>query len=490
MLPMIRRLSFIPALLTLSAVAVADFPAGYTPPPLPPEITFPTNKTIKITDVGAVADGKTLATDAIRKAIDECAAAGGGVVQIPAGEYLTGPIHFKSNITLQVDEGATVKFTTDRSQYPIVRTRYEAVDIMNFSPLIYAYQCQNIRITGKGTLDGQGQEWWAWARSNSARAAATPPAGQPGAAPARGANSGQGMGPDASGRALMLAYTNDREGKYPLEQRVFGDKVPGMRPCFIEPYECKNVVIEGVTVKQSPFWTIHPLYSENVTVRNCVIIGNGPNTDGCDPDSCKTVLIENVDFTTGDDCIAIKSGRDGDGIRRNAPCENITIRNCTMKGGHGAITMGSETSAFIRNVFAENCKVDGPDSAIRLKTTRGRGGGIENVFVRNVTTNKTLRYAITIDMMYSRTQPAPKSETTPEIRNVYIDGFTCEQSPQAIYIMGLEESPVENVTLKNIKVTGDKGARVENVVGFTRENVNVTAKTGETWTIQNVKEKP
>lgn len=468
-----------------SAPAFADFPAGYTPPPLPPQVTFPSNKIIKITDRGAVADGKTLATPAIHKAIEECAAAGGGVVQVPAGEFLTGAIHLKSNITLQVDEGATLKFTSDRSHYPVVRTRYEAVDIMNFSPLIYAYQCENIRITGKGTLDGQGQDWWAWARSISTRPITTP---DDQTATPRGGNSGQGMGPDAAGRRLMLQYTADREGKFPLEERVFGEKVPGMRPCLLETYECKNVLIEGLTFTQSPFWTIHPVYSENVTVRGVTVHGNGPNTDGCNPDSSKTVLIEDCNFITGDDCIAIKSGRDGDGIRRNRSCENITIRNCTMKDGHGAITMGSETSGFIRNVFAENCQIDGPDSAIRLKTTRGRGGGVENLFARNITVTKTLRYAITIDMLYSRTQPAPKSETTPVFRNLYIDGFTCESAPQSIYVMGLAESPVENLTLKNIRINGERGAAIEHVAGFTRENVQITPKTGEAWTIRNVRE--
>ena len=200
-------------------------------------------------------------------------------------EYLAGAIQLKSNITLQIDEGVVLRFTTDRTKYPLVKTRYECTDIMNYSPLIYANNCENIRISGKGTLDGQGATWWAWRNGKPAAAA-------------------------------LKKYTDDREGKYPLEQRVFGEAVQGLRPCMIEPYECKNVVIEGVTVENSPFWTIHPVYSEDVTVRGVTVVGDGPNTDGCDPDSCKTVLIDKCHFTTGDDCIAIKSGRDGDGIGR------------------------------------------------------------------------------------------------------------------------------------------------------------------------------
>jgi polygalacturonase len=433
----------------------------YAAPKLPAEGKFPSDKIIKITDAGAVADGATLASGAIAKAIDQVAAAGGGIVQFPAQGaatvYLTGPIRLKSNVTLQIDEGVTVKFSNDRSLYPLVKTRYESVDIMNFSPLIYAYQCENIKITGKGTLDGQGSAWWAWARGNPST-------------------------------AIMRNYTNDREGKFPLDQRVFGNEHPGYRTCFIEPYECKKVVIEGVTLRQSPFWNIHPVYSEDVIVRDVTVFGDGPNTDGCDPDSCKRVLIEKCDFTTGDDCIAIKSGRDGDGIRKNATCEDITIKDCIMKGGHGAVTMGSETSAGIKHVYSENCKVDGPDSAIRLKSTRGRGGGIEDVFIKNMQVTSTKQYGITIDMMYTRTTEGPKGETTPVFKNIRIEDFTCNAAPQGIYINGLTESNVENVILKNITIKGDKGARIQYVTGLTRENVTLTPRTGEPWDIQNSKE--
>jgi len=447
-------------LLTLATAALG---AEYVAPPLPTEMKFPSDKVVKITDVGAVADGTTLCSDAIAKAIDQCAAAGGGVVELPKTDqgntYLSGPITLKSNITLQVDEGVTLKFSTDHKLYPMVKTRYESVDIMNFSPLIYAYQCANIRITGKGTLDGQGRAWWTWAQQNNA------------------------------GRRLMPQYTNDRAGKFPLEQRIFGDTNPGYRTCFIEPYECQNVLIEGVTLHASPFWNIHPLYSTNIIVRGVTVFGDGgPNTDGCDPDSSKNVLIEKCNFTTGDDCIAIKSGRDGDGIRKNATCENITIRDCVMKGGHGAVTMGSETSAGIKHVFAENCQVDGPDSAIRLKSTRGRGGGIEDVYIRNMAVTSTNQYGITIDMRYTQTAEAPLGETTPVFRNIRIENFTCNNSKQALYVMGLNESRVENVVLKDISIKAAKGAHLEYINGFTRENVKITPTSGPDWELVNATE--
>ena len=455
---MCRGFRVVPLLLILATAALG---AEYAAPPLPAEVKFPSDKVVKITDTGAVADGATLCTEAIAQAIEQCAAAGGGIVELARTDkgavYLSGAISLKSNITLQVDEGVTLKFTTDRTKYPLVRSRFECTDVMNYSPLIYAYQCQNVRVTGKGTLDGQGSTWWTWRT------------GKP--------------GPNA-----IRQYTDDRAGKFPLEQRVFGEQVQGLRPCFIEPYECKNVVIEGVTLRQSPFWNIHPLYSENVIVRNVTVFGDGPNTDGCDPDSCKTVLIEKCNFTTGDDCIAIKSGRYGDGIRRNAPCENITIRDCVMKGGHGAVTMGSETSAGIRHVYAENCQVDGPDSAIRLKSTRGRGGGIEDVYIRNMAVTSTNQYGITIDMRYTQTAEAPFGETTPVFKNIRIENFTCGNSKQALYVMGLNESRVENVVLKDVTIKAGKGAHLEYVNGFTRENVQITPASGAEWELVNATE--
>jgi polygalacturonase len=468
-------------LFALITACSTTFAADFIAPPLPPAIDFPSAKTVKVTDTGAVADDSTLCTDAIAKAIDQVAAAGGGIVQFPAADkpYLTGRIKLKSNITLQIDEGAVIKFATDPKLYPLEKTRYEDVDIMNYSPLIYAYQCENIRITGKGTVDGQGQWWWNWARN--------PPGATPrNAGSPAGGSSGQGVGGTAEAKRLMALYTQDRDGKYPLEERIFGDKNTGYRPTFIEPYECKNVLIEGITIKNSPFWTVHPLYTTNFTLRNANVSGDGPNTDGCDPDSCNTVLIENVTFNTGDDCIAIKSGRDGDGIRRNRLCENLTIRNCIMNGGHGAVTLGSETSAGIRHVLAENCTIDGPDVAIRLKSARHRGGGFEDLMARNITVKSVKQTAILVTLRYGSPVPeTPKNETTPVANNIWIENFTCEKAPQAISLLGLNESHIENVTLKNVTITSNKGAVVDFVDGLTRDNVTITPATGEPWTITN-----
>ncbi|MGH7975402.1 MAG: glycoside hydrolase family 28 protein, partial [Limisphaerales bacterium] len=276
-----------------------------------------------ITNFGAVADGKTDCSKAIAKAIDACAENGGGRVIIPAGEFFTGAIHLRSNVNLHLETNAVLKFSTDPKAYlPVVFTRFEGTELYNYSPLIYALGQKNIAVTGEGTLDGQadGTNWWAWKKT-----------------PAR----------------ARLVKTADEN--VPVTQRRFGEGGE-LRPDFVEFNRCKNVLIEGVRIRRSPMWELHPLLCTNVTVRGVNIVSHGPNNDGCDPESCRDVLIENCLFDTGDDCIAIKSGRNNDGRRVNVPSENIVIRNCTMKDGHGGVTIGSEISGSCRNVFVENCQ--------------------------------------------------------------------------------------------------------------------------------------
>jgi unsaturated rhamnogalacturonyl hydrolase len=412
-------------------------------PPMFPARDFPINS------YGATPGGTSDSTDAIRKAIEACNKAGGGRVVVPAGVFMTGAIRLLSNVNLHISEGATLKFSTDPSKYlPVVYTRWEGTELMNYSPFIYAFEQQNIAITGKGTLDGSASDenWWKWAR----RQGSTP---APATADVR--------------RLREMGNSN-----VPVSQRVFGAG-HFLRPTFIEPYRSKNILIEGVRIVNSPFWEIHPTLSTNVTVRGVDIFSHGPNNDGCDPESSKDVLIEDCIFDTGDDCIAIKSGRDDDGRRVGVASENIIVRNCTMKDGHGGVVIGSEISGDCRNVFVEDCKMDSPnlDRALRFKSNAIRGGVLENVFMRNVEVGRVSEAVLTIDMLYDTGDKGPYK---PVVRNVHLENVTSRSSPRVMWIVGFPGVVIDGISFKNCTFRGVESAEVLNHAGsFSFENVTI-----------------
>jgi len=419
------------------------------PPPFP-------DRQFDIEEYGAVGDGTTNCTDAFRKAIQECADAGGGQVLVPAGRFLTGPIHLKSNVNLHVTEGATVLFSTDPSDYSdLVLTRWEGVECMNYSPLIYACDQQNIGITGSGVLDGQGSDenWWSWKGKN-----------RPGWK--------EGMPDQKADRTELFAMA---EKGVPVGDRVFGEG-HYLRPNFVQPYRCRNILIEGVTFRNSPMWFIHPVLCTNVTVRDLTVVGPGPNNDGCNPESSKDVLIRNCYFDTGDDCIAIKSGRNADGRRVNVPSENIVIQDCRMKDGHGGVVVGSEISGGVRNVYAENCLMDSPnlDRALRIKTNSIRGGTIENIFARNIEVGEVSEAVFKINFFY---EEGDAGEFTPVVRNISIENLTCKKGLYAIWIRAYERSPVENLLLEECRFEGiQKESVLEGVRGLSLRQVTVNGE--------------
>jgi polygalacturonase len=410
-----------------------------------------------ITDFGAKGDGKHDCRPAFAEAIAACTAAGGGRVVVPPGEWLVnGPIHLQSGVNLYVQSGATIRFSHEAKHFlPLVFTRFEGTELMNYSPLVYAIDQENIAVTGEGTLDGQAAKnrWWHWK-------------GKWGGDVDHGWRPGD---PDQTAAVKKLTSLAD-EGTPPTE-RQFGEGFR-LRPNFIQFYRCKNVHIEGVTVINSPMWVLHPVLCENVAVRAVSIVSHGPNNDGCNPESCRNVLIENCTFDTGDDCIAIKSGRNADGRRLNKPSENVVVRGCNMKDGHGGVTMGSEMSGGIRNVFVEDCSMSSPnlDRAIRIKSNSRRGGFVENLFVRDVDVPQVSDAVIHIDLRYD----AETGEHLPAVRNLFIDRLTAGKSGQAFCLLGLAEQPIQNVVISNSSFENSSKPSVsEFVESLTLNNVSL-----------------
>lgn len=420
---------------------------------------FPKNY-FSIIDFNAVEGGTVKCTEAIQKAINKAASEGGGYVIIPKGKWLTGAIHLDNNINLHLEKDAELIFSQDPKDYlPVVFSRHEDVECYKYSAFIYANNKENIAITGTGILNGQGKSWWDYKTKKR--------------------------------DSEVLLYEMGKNN-VPVEERIFdGTNGRELRPAFFQPMNCKNVLVEGVTFLFGAFWTITPTYCENVIVRKVKIItfgdlGDTPNGDGVNPSSSRNVLIEDCEFSTGDDCIAIKAGRDNDGLRVNKPCENIIIRNCKGLIGHGGIVIGSETSGGVRNVYAENCQFYHTDRVVRIKTTRGRGGMIENMWFKDLTGDSIQKEAIRINMRYNPQGPLidrlpaqPVTKTTPIIRNIYFENIQIRSGKgYSVELLGLPEMQIENISFKNVFLEASKGINISDVKSVIFQNSEIDSEEG------------
>lgn len=425
--------------------------------------------TINLLEAGGRNDGITLNTAIINGAIEQLSAQGGGTLYVPAGTYLTGPITLKSHLTLYLEAGAVLRFTDDFDAYlPYVEMRYEGVVMRSFHPLLYAYEAERITIKGEGTLDGNGKAWWfaAWGFDT-------------GTENKRDLSRYQTLWSQAN-TDLVIEENSDWKGN--LVKKFF-------RPPFFQAYKSQHIRIEGVTFVNSPFWTINPEFCDNVTVTG-VTINNppSPNTDGINPSSCSNVHISDCHISVGDDCVTIKSGRDAQGRQYATPCQNITITNCTMLSGHGGVVIGSETSGGVKGVVISNCLFDGTDRGIRIKSTRGRGGIVEDIRVSNIVMRNIGREAITINQFYSKVPEEPISERTPVCRNIHISGLTGVNVQTAGTLLGLPEMPLSGITLRDIDIQAKQGLLVSDATNVALSDVVLTTAAGPSIKLLRVKE--
>ena len=404
-----------------------------------------------ITSFGA----KTTATaaqnqKAINRVISLVSKKGGGKVIIPKGTWNTGAIELKSHVNLVLEEGATLHFAFEPKLYPLVRTSWEGLACWNYSPCIYAYKATDIAITGKGTIDGGGNNdtFWQWNGS-----------------PRFGYKEGVTKESQKLGsRSKLLKMAEDG---VPFDERKFGMGY-GLRPQLVNMVHCERILIKDVKMINSPFWVIHPLLSKNITVDGAYVWNEGPNGDGCDPEACENVLIQNCVFHTGDDCIAIKSGRNNDGRLWNQPSKNIIIRNCKMEDGHGGVVIGSEISGGCENVYAENCVMDSPhlERILRIKTNNCRGGQVQNINMRNVVVGQCKEAVVKINLDYERKEICYRG-FEPIVNNVNVENVTCQKSDYGVLIIGRDSlENVYDINIKNCKFDG-----------VVKEPVKITGKT-------------
>lgn len=384
-------------------------------------------------------------TDAIHKAIEAAHNKGGGKVLIPKGEWWTGPIHLMSNINLHIDKDAVLHFSENKDDYlPVVLQRHEGVEAYNYSPLIYGKDLKNIALTGEGLLNGHGQHWWKWAEKN------------------RG---------EVTSRIIAT--------KVPLSKRMYGKGAgqEGMRPPFVCFMSCENILVESVTLKDTPFWNILPVYSQNIIVRDVTILSKkAPNGDGVNPSSCQNVLIEYNHFETGDDAVTIKSGLNEEALKIDMPTKNVVVRYykaVDVQTGSGGIVFGSETSGGIENVYVHDAYFEGCDRGIRFKSERGRGNTVKNIFIHDIEMKDLDQSAINFNTYYHEEAKG----VAPTFQDIKIHDVTIDGVPTAIIMNGLPEEWLKNFTLKNIKVKNAKeGARIYRVKNLKLENIDISSE--------------
>ncbi|MDR2146607.1 MAG: glycoside hydrolase family 28 protein [Tannerella sp.] len=428
-------------------------------------------KTYNLQELGADLTGVRKCSELINQTIEKASSEGGGTLYFPAGNYLTGPIYLKSNITLHLEAGAVISFSDNFEDYlPFIKVRWEGVFMNSFAPLINARNAENITITGRGVLEGQGKKWWDMHRQIAVEISKN--------------------GQAASLASLRQQWAEANKDLTVDDYYQSTIKRQFFRPPFIQFLECENILIEGISIRNSPFWTINPEGCNNLTVHGVTIHNpsEAPNTDGINPSSCSNVRISDCFIHVGDDCITIKSGRDAEARKYGKPCENITITNCVMLSGHGGVVIGSEMSGGVKKVAISNCVFYGTDAGIRLKSMRGRGGVVEEIRVDNIVMNDIQNNAFIFDLFYRPMPGETASERTPIFRNIHISNVTGNNVKCIGYIAGLEEMPIENISFSNVVMSAREGFRAETARNIRFHNVDFSVQEGASIRIKACKD--
>ena len=456
--------------------------------------TFPDNR-VSVADFGGIPDGTFLNTDAFAKAMDALAAKGGGTLVVPIGIWYTGPIVLQSNINLHLEEGALILFTSDTDQYPVIKTSYEGLESLRCQAPISGMNLTNIAITGKGSINGSGEAWRPLKKDKvTARH-------WDNVVKSGGAVKNGNIWYPSAGALKGSELSEMNVARKPETEAQWQDAKDFLRPVMVSLVGCKNVLLEDVLFENSPNWNVHPLMCENVIIDNVFIRNPGyaQNGDGLDLESCKNAIIVNSTFDVGDDAICLKSGKDEEGRKRGMATENVIVDNCKVFQGHGGFVVGSEMSGGVKNVSVKNCQFLGTDVGLRFKSTRGRGGIVENIYVENLTMFNLATEALLFDLYYGRkvspemiaeeeAKPVPAADdTTPAFRNIYIKDVIARNARRAMYFNGIPEQNIDNINIENVSISATYGAELYESSNITFKNVRITPTEGPALLARNVK---
>ncbi|MDR2627881.1 MAG: glycoside hydrolase family 28 protein [Dysgonamonadaceae bacterium] len=456
---------------------------------------------VAVTDFGGVGDGVTLNTEAFGKAIAALHRQGGGTLRVPGGIWLTGPIVFQSNINLHLEKDAMIVFTPDFDAYPLVETFFEGLATRRCQSPISGRDVENIAITGEGSINGSGEAWRPVKREKVTESHWRKIIASGGIL--KDENSWFPSGKSLKGAALSEKNLNVPRRE--LTDAQWDSVKDFMRPAMVSFVRCKNVLLQGVLLENSPSWNLHPLMCENIIIDRLLIRNPAyaMNGDGVDLESCKNALIVNSIFDAGDDGICLKSGKDAEGRQRNMPTENVVVDNCKVFNGHGGFVAGSEMSGGIRNVSVSRCGFIGTDVGLRFKSRRGRGGVVENIYIRNIYMTGIVADAFLIDLYYMQAPDSeriadgkriakqkklpPVTEETPVFRNIYVNGVVSLNARRAMYFKGLPEKNISNVQVANVTISSRLGAELSEADSITFRNVRILPREGEALILNNVK---